>query len=192
MTKREGAKYWTRNDRKRGRYVRKYNKVFNKALNDQLANLLEYLKLATDPQAVLSAVTTLVRRDDLKAAFVDLYQEVGVDFATGSYNQIKREVDSTKEMTLEDFQYMWTAQMLEYVDTEAATYITSIIGSKRATNCLTSSSLFNIFWTQIRERKGITVAFIEVIFAQASICSRATVSLTRSPGTSRDSESIMI
>ena len=198
MTKREGAKYWTRNDRKRGRYVRKYNKVFNKALNDQIANFLEYLKLATDPQAVLSAVTTLVRRDDLKAAFVDLYQEVGVDFATGSYNQIKREVDSTKEMTLEDFQYIWTAQMLEYVDTEAATYITSIIGSsqvaaKRIIQRIIAESLdegLSIFETMEQLNKRVPIEWRNVSKWRSELIARTEVLTASNYGADTGGQSI--
>ena len=198
MTKREGAKYWTRNDRKRGRYVRKYNKVFNKALNDQLTNLLDYLKLATDPQAVLSAVTTLVRRDDLKAAFVDLYQEVGVDFATGSYNQIKREVDSSKEMTLEDFQYMWTAQMLEYVDTEAATYITSIIGSsqvaaKRIIQRIIAESLdegLSIFETMEQLNKRVPIEWRNVSKWRSELIARTEVLTASNYGADTGGQSI--
>ena len=131
MTNKQQRKFWTANERYKNKFVRKYAKVFRKALGDQINELVSYVKFAPNGQAVLDSIPTLMGRDDLTKAFNDLYIDVGVKYAGRYYSMIKRAAEAKKEDTLADFQYIWTAQMAMYVNNEAAIYINSIIATSQ-------------------------------------------------------------
>lgn len=139
MSRREELKYWRSINRFRRGYERKYAKIFRKAIEDQLNPVMELIRLSSTPQAVESAVRTVLRKDNLVKAFNDLYNEVGVASAMLLYDGIeKAEKGGLPKLTtkidgqmLPQYTYVWSEAMAAYLLNDTATYITSIIATSQ-------------------------------------------------------------
>lgn len=100
---------------------------------------MELIRLSSTPQAVESAVRTVLRKDNLVKAFNDLYNEVGVASAMLLYDGIeKAEKGGMPKLTtkidqqmLPQYTYVWSEAMAAYLLNDTATYITSIIATSQ-------------------------------------------------------------
>jgi hypothetical protein len=130
MTSREQRKYWLQNERYKAKFIRKYAKAFKKSIREQITPLIDYLPLAPNPEAVLNAIPTIMKPDGITATFQQLYNDVGLSFAERMYTKVKGANNPKKEMG-QEFEYIWSNEMFNYVNGEAGIYITSIIATSQ-------------------------------------------------------------
>lgn len=113
--------------------MKKYAREFRRELGAQIKPVEELIQISSSPQAVETGIRAIMRHDNVIGTFEKLYNDVGVNAARWERDRLTKEYKSaqgfSKKNELPQFEYVWTEGMANYLTTQTATYIKSIINT---------------------------------------------------------------
>jgi len=118
MTKQERQKYSEAYNRAQKRFERKYLKVVNAALRDQINGFVAVLREDGVTVAVRDMDTVLMNNGIAKAV-QDMYKEIGVYFANREYRSLRSQLRTAKKGF--GFDLDWIAEIIRYFQLQLLT-----------------------------------------------------------------------
>lgn len=119
--RRRGA-FISQMERKRRSHLGRSSRLIRSGLNETIKPLIEAIGNVQSFEEVRGIANRNLSTDFMKSRYIDLYSEVGVDFANDTYSSIAPPQKSDKDIV----EYQWRENMRKYVLDEVANRITLI------------------------------------------------------------------
>jgi len=120
----------------RQQFVEPYRKRFYRALEEQIAPVLDAIDKSINPAEVLDQVSTLIKIDPIYDVFKHLYPTVGTEASVLNIEQINAQLRSAKHSSnhlklKSDVEDLWRFYLQNYVDDNPMSRIVSITSTSR-------------------------------------------------------------
>lgn len=178
MTERELTLRWKAFDRKRESYEKKYSNLSKRAISEQIRQGISLLKGSATLNDALRSVEN-ISRVPVEDLYIELYSEVGLDFAQAQIRTLKQQSGKliTKDLA-DDFATQWSAIVSGYVAEELEPTLINVTnttmgflqssikqGIEQGLSIDNTAGLIVENWEGVSEARAVRIARTEIISA---------------------------